>query len=84
MSTKTLVAQAFVRFISVLPQAIDPDYYGFRDEEDGVLEKVEGDAERLMRMQVRVFSYIEQACLCSASFTSEFRNDAEGHFIYLF
>lgn len=32
-------------------QAIDPDYYGFRDEEDGVLEKVEGEAERLMRMQ---------------------------------
>ena len=34
-------------------KAIDPDYYGFRDEEDGVLEKLEADAERIMRMQVR-------------------------------
>uniref|UniRef100_A0A7S3QV93 Pre-mRNA-splicing factor ISY1 n=1 Tax=Dunaliella tertiolecta TaxID=3047 RepID=A0A7S3QV93_DUNTE len=32
-------------------KAIDPDYYGFRDEEDGVLEKVEGEAEEKMRMQ---------------------------------
>ena len=34
-------------------RSIDPDYYGFRDEEDGVLERVEEEAEKLMRMQVR-------------------------------
>lgn len=33
-------------------KAIDPDYYGFRDEEDGILERVERDAEKLMRAQV--------------------------------
>ncbi|KXZ56754.1 hypothetical protein GPECTOR_1g68 [Gonium pectorale] len=32
-------------------RSIDPDYYGFRDEEDGVLERVEAEAEKLMRMQ---------------------------------
>eukprot|EP00197_Chlamydomonas_leiostraca_P006466 CAMPEP_0202869426 /NCGR_PEP_ID=MMETSP1391-20130828/12445_1 /ASSEMBLY_ACC=CAM_ASM_000867 /TAXON_ID=1034604 /ORGANISM="Chlamydomonas leiostraca, Strain SAG 11-49" /LENGTH=206 /DNA_ID=CAMNT_0049549739 /DNA_START=110 /DNA_END=726 /DNA_ORIENTATION=- len=32
-------------------KAIDPDYYGFRDEEDGLLERVEADAERSMRAQ---------------------------------
>lgn len=32
---------------------IDADYYGFRDDEDGVLEKVEAPAERRMRAQVR-------------------------------
>ncbi|PNW77216.1 hypothetical protein CHLRE_10g427150v5 [Chlamydomonas reinhardtii] len=32
-------------------RSIDPDYYGFRDEEDGVLERVEEEAEKLMRMQ---------------------------------
>ena len=31
---------------------IDADYYGFRDDEDGVLEKVEGPAEKRMRAQV--------------------------------
>ena len=34
-------------------KAIDPDYYGFRDEEDGVLVKVEAEAERNMRAEVR-------------------------------
>jgi hypothetical protein len=33
-------------------KGIDPDYYGFRDEEDGVLEKVEAGAEKLMRAEV--------------------------------
>lgn len=33
-------------------KAIDPDYYGFRDEDDGLLERVEGGAEREMRAQV--------------------------------
>lgn len=32
-------------------RAIDPDYYGFRDEEDGVLERVEAEAERMLRAQ---------------------------------
>lgn len=34
-------------------KGIDPDYYGFRDDEDGVLEKVEAEAEKLMRAEVR-------------------------------
>jgi hypothetical protein len=33
-------------------KAITPDYYGFRDEEDGVLLKVEAAAEQGMRAQV--------------------------------
>lgn len=32
-------------------RAIDADYYGFRDEEDGILEKVEAAAEVAMRRQ---------------------------------
>jgi hypothetical protein len=32
---------------------INGDYYGFRDEEDGVLEKVEAEAERHVRQKVR-------------------------------
>ena len=31
---------------------IDADYYGFRDDEDGVLVKVEGPAEKKMRTEV--------------------------------
>ena len=34
-------------------KSIDPDYYGFRDEEDGVLERVEAEAEHLIRAEVR-------------------------------
>ena len=34
-------------------QHINADYYGFRDEEDGVLEKVEAEAERCIRRRVR-------------------------------
>lgn len=30
---------------------IDMDYYGFRDDEDGVLEKLEQDAEKIMRAE---------------------------------
>jgi len=33
-------------------QHINADYYGFRDEEDGVLEKVEAEAERNIRRRV--------------------------------
>ncbi len=32
---------------------INADYYGFRDEEDGVLERVEAEAERAVRQKVR-------------------------------
>jgi hypothetical protein len=32
---------------------IDQDYYGFRDEEDGVLLRVEAAAEKKMRAEVR-------------------------------
>lgn len=35
---------------------IDADYYGFRDEEDGVLAQVEGPAEAAMRAEVRPIS----------------------------
>ena len=34
-------------------QHINADYYGFRDEEDGVLEKAEAEAERSIRCRVR-------------------------------
>ncbi len=33
---------------------IDGDYYGFRDDEDGVLEPLEAAAERALRAQVCV------------------------------
>lgn len=32
---------------------INADYYGFRDEEDGVLDQVEAEAERSVRQKVR-------------------------------
>ena len=35
-----------------LLQLIDADYYGFRDEEDGVLVHVEKDAEVRLRAEV--------------------------------
>jgi hypothetical protein len=33
-------------------KAIDADYYGFRDEDDGVLLRVEAAAERRIKRQV--------------------------------
>lgn len=44
-------------------QHINADYYGFRDEEDGVLEKVEAEAERNIRR--RVSSRDVPSCMCS-------------------
>ncbi|GLC51525.1 hypothetical protein PLESTB_000511900 [Pleodorina starrii] len=41
-------------------RSIDPDYYGFRDEEDGVLERVEAEAEKIVRMQA-VLEWEEKA-----------------------
>lgn len=36
-----------------LYQHINADYYGFRDDEDGLLEKVEAAAEQQLRTQAR-------------------------------
>jgi hypothetical protein len=33
-------------------KSIDPDYYGFRDEEDGLLAKVEAEAEQHLKARV--------------------------------
>lgn len=33
-------------------KSIDPDYYGFRDEEDGLLVRVEAEAEVALKAQV--------------------------------
>jgi hypothetical protein len=35
-------------------KAVDADYYGFRDEDDGILVKVEAEAERKLQRRVRV------------------------------
>lgn len=32
-------------------KSIDPDYYGFRDDEDGLLEKLEAEAEKKLRAE---------------------------------
>lgn len=40
-------------------KAIDADYYGFRDEDDGVLLRVEGAAERRIKRQVGFNSNFE-------------------------
>ena len=45
-------------------RAIDADYYGFRDEDDGVLVREEADAERRIKRQVRSRS---SGVLCAAS-----------------
>lgn len=39
---------------------IDGDYYGLRDEEDGVLAAVEGTAEAAARAEVSTISMIEE------------------------
>ena len=36
---------------------IDADYYGFRDEEDGVLAQVEPSAEQAMREEVSHWAF---------------------------
>ena len=42
---------------------IDADYYGFRDDEDGVLEKVEAPAEKRMRAQVNYLQITAHRCI---------------------
>ena len=37
-----------------LLQLIDADYYGFRDEEDGILVQVEAEAEAKLRAEVHL------------------------------
>jgi pre-mRNA-splicing factor ISY1 len=58
-------------------KAVDADYYGFRDEDDGILVKVEAEAERTIKK--RVCSYLCQcvllhkgvaACCCTLCPTS--------------
>ena len=44
-----------------LYQHINADYYGFRDEEDGLLVRVEAAAEQLLRQQARTPPY----CACA-------------------
>lgn len=48
-----VVLQVF-RTRAQLFRSITPDYYGFRDEEDGVLLSVEVDAEAAMQVKVGV------------------------------
>lgn len=45
-----------------LYQHINADYYGFRDEEDGLLVRMEAAAEQLLRQQARTPLY---PCLCA-------------------
>lgn len=47
-----------------LYQHINADYYGFRDEEDGLLVRVEAAAEQLLRQQARTSPYPR---LCAVS-----------------
>jgi hypothetical protein len=44
-------------------KSITPDYYGFRDEEDGVLVKVEAVAERAIQAQVAE----QGCCVCTST-----------------
>ena len=45
---------------------INADYYGLRDEEDGVLEKVEAEAERNIRRRVSIPGCRFSVCLSTA------------------
>ena len=42
-----------------LLQLIDADYYGFRDEEDGLLVQLEKDAEVKLRAEVKLLASLE-------------------------
>lgn len=53
LSAAPLLLQA-VRTRFQLHKSITPDYYGFRDEEDGVLLAVEAEAEATIQAQVGV------------------------------
>ncbi|KAG1659325.1 hypothetical protein FOA52_010373 [Chlamydomonas sp. UWO 241] len=57
-------------------KAIDPDYYGFRDEDDGVLLKVEAEAERLMRADA-ILEWEAQEHTRAAAAGSTLEPDAE-------
>jgi hypothetical protein len=49
-----------------LHKSITPDYYGFRDEEDGVLLAVEAEAEATILAQVSSLNFqkTRRTCLC--------------------
>jgi pre-mRNA-splicing factor ISY1 len=46
-------------------KAIDADYYGFRDEDDGVLVRAEAEAERAIKKRVRFVLSWHSSCCCS-------------------
>lgn len=62
-------------------KAIDADYFGFRDEDDGILVKLESVAERAIRKRVRsplprtlpVTSPPASRCICTARSFENFR-----------
>lgn len=62
-------------------KAIDPDYYGFRDEDDGVMVAVEAEAEKLMRAQVR-WGLKVWAARCGSSMERSERSMAEAVFVW--
>ena len=58
-----------------LLQLIDADYYGFRDEEDGVLVQVEAEAEAKLRAEVRAHvgtrvQVAQSGCACDRGTSS--------------
>ena len=55
---------------------IDADYYGFRDDEDGVLVKVEGPAEKKMRTQVNTSFVSAQPAVTIADLAAVGRSQA--------
>ena len=54
-----------------LYEHIDGDYYGYRDEEDGVLVKVEAAAEAIMQREVTSASF--PAWICRIMQTASWR-----------
>lgn len=55
-------------------QHINADYYGFRDEEDGVLEKVEAEAERNIRQRVSC-----NTCFCHSRISKPWDGQSYQH-----
>jgi hypothetical protein len=64
---------------------INADYYGFRDEEDGVLEKVEAEAERAVRQKVDIlhFAHFLQIPRCLLSLAGMFTSQIHLHADFL-
>ena len=68
-----------------LYEHINGDYYGFRDEEDGVLERVEAEAELLMRGEVRHWVLHPMGCTLwpLKVVRDEWENICLKHFLFL-